>query len=271
LQNPSQYATQLAAQKRQLKKLDEDLVPRTGSLFVRLFLGQVNVKNYQDGERFRLKEEYQKFKGRTDWIFLIFSSVLLFLGRTRWMEILFQCWLVYYFVSLSLRENILQVNGSRIKDWWIFHHYISIVVSITWLTWNTITYEASLNNFLWLTFFQGVVQLLQNFYQSSKLYKMVAMGKADRMHVYTGEDSSALVADSNNTFLLALFPCLIGLQSLQLYTGFNLIRTGIRMHYTEFQIYLIGVLFLALGCGNMFTTLTTYKEKIWPPQKQKKN
>lgn len=59
-----------------IKKLRQDLTPRTGryyiktyyflilvkSLFVRLFLGKVNVKHYRDGERMRLKQEYQKFK-----------------------------------------------------------------------------------------------------------------------------------------------------------------------------------------------------------------
>lgn len=32
------------------------------SLFVRLFLGKVNVKQYREGERVILKQEYQKFK-----------------------------------------------------------------------------------------------------------------------------------------------------------------------------------------------------------------
>jgi hypothetical protein len=34
-------------------------------------------------------------------------------------------------MSLALRENILQVNGSRIQNWWIYHHYVTTVAVIT--------------------------------------------------------------------------------------------------------------------------------------------
>ena len=41
----------------------------------------------------------------------------------------------YYYVSLALRENILRVNGSNIRPWWITHHYLSSFMSIVLLTW----------------------------------------------------------------------------------------------------------------------------------------
>lgn len=28
-------------------------------------------------------------------------------------------WLCYFYLALSLRENVLMVNGSHIKGWWI--------------------------------------------------------------------------------------------------------------------------------------------------------
>lgn len=34
-----------------------------------------------------------------------------------------QLWLLYYYLTLSLRENILLANGSDILHWWIYHHY----------------------------------------------------------------------------------------------------------------------------------------------------
>jgi hypothetical protein len=39
----------------------------TGSLFVRLFLGQVNVKVFSKADREVLRAEYEKFKDRTNW------------------------------------------------------------------------------------------------------------------------------------------------------------------------------------------------------------
>jgi hypothetical protein len=72
------------------------------------------------------------------------------LKKIQFFEILFHVWLLYYYTSLALRENILRVNGSSkiihrandvmmtnrgaisdIKSWWIIHHYLSIVVSLT--------------------------------------------------------------------------------------------------------------------------------------------
>ena len=35
-----------------------------------------------------------------------------------------QLWLLYYYTTLSLRENILLANGSNIMQWWILHHYV---------------------------------------------------------------------------------------------------------------------------------------------------
>ena len=53
---------------------------------------------------------------------------------THWIHILTHIWMLYYYVSLSLRENILKTNGSNIKRWWIIHHYLSSIMSITVLT-----------------------------------------------------------------------------------------------------------------------------------------
>lgn len=33
--------------------------------------------------------------------------------------------LAYVYVALALRENVLLVNGSAIRSWWICHHYWS--------------------------------------------------------------------------------------------------------------------------------------------------
>ncbi len=38
---------------------------------------------------------------------------------------LYFLWLSYFYLALALRENVLLVNGSAIKAWWIEHHYWS--------------------------------------------------------------------------------------------------------------------------------------------------
>jgi len=240
----------------------------TGSLFVRLILGQVNVKQFRSEERLRLKEEYQKFKRRTDPLFLSFVIVQLFVLRNnRAIEILFQIWLLYYYVTLALRENILKVNGSNIKQWWIYHHYISIAISLTILTWSTesITYAHFLSQFLYFSLFQGCVQILQNKYQTSKLYKMIAMGKADTMDV-TGEGLLTLEKTSSwlslSPSINVLLPFLLFVQAFQIYNGITCLHLGYS-HFedVEWEVFACGILFLALGIGNLIATLDTYMQK----------
>jgi hypothetical protein len=44
----------------------DSILPFTGSLFVRLFLGSVNVRVLHTSDKQKLKEEYNKFKERTN-------------------------------------------------------------------------------------------------------------------------------------------------------------------------------------------------------------
>ena len=46
-----------------------------------------------------------------------------------------QLWLLYYYTTLSLRENILLANGSDIMHWWIYHHYLSMLLALIMLLW----------------------------------------------------------------------------------------------------------------------------------------
>ena len=51
---------------------------------------------------------------------------------TYYIELLLQAhqlWLLYYYTTLALRENILLANGSDILHWWIYHHLVSPVHS----------------------------------------------------------------------------------------------------------------------------------------------
>jgi hypothetical protein len=42
-------------------------------------------------------------------------------------DLLWHIWLLYYYLSIALRENIMKANGSEIHGWWFMHHYISMV------------------------------------------------------------------------------------------------------------------------------------------------
>jgi len=116
------------------------------SLFLRLVMGKVNVRVWNKGDQLKLRSEYAKFKKRTTMIFTLFPFVQLMFGWTPflWQYVIsyhktahkkhiisttvnhiyvvfraHQLWLVYYYCSLALRENVLAVNGSNIRQWWI--------------------------------------------------------------------------------------------------------------------------------------------------------
>ncbi len=42
-------------------------------------------------------------------------------------------WLSYFYLAMAMRENVLMVNGSHIKAWWIQHHYWSAAAAILML------------------------------------------------------------------------------------------------------------------------------------------
>lgn len=253
----------LDEQQKQMKKLKNTLHPATGSLFVRLFLGRVNVKHYTDEDRYKLKAEYQKFKRRTDPMFICLVVLRMF-SNWRLIELLSQVWILYYYITLSLRENILKVNGSNIKPWWIFHHYLAMMICLLQLVWDSSSPHYIHFKPIFLTFalLQGFVQIMQTRYQSSKLYQQIAMGKARSMDVENTDSSF-------DCSLGMLFPLLLLHQLFQIYLGLNCLvyvydhaAFQLEWVFEEYEISAVGLLFLILGIGNLMETWRTYYEKF---------
>lgn len=84
--------------------------------------------------RFRYKDEYEKFKLVLS-IIGFFLSLMNLLTKRRALELTFLFLLVWYYCTLTIRESILKVNGSKIKGWWRAHHFISTVASAVLLVW----------------------------------------------------------------------------------------------------------------------------------------
>jgi hypothetical protein len=79
--------------------------------------------------RLEYKKEYELFKLRMTTIACVCAFSSLFIYSSRVTDSLFVFLLIYYYSSTILREHILIVNGSRIRTWWILHHYLSLVLS----------------------------------------------------------------------------------------------------------------------------------------------
>ncbi|GBG34014.1 Transmembrane protein 120-like [Hondaea fermentalgiana] len=249
--------------------------PETRSLFSRMMLGRVNVKCFSAPERERLRDEYNKFKLRTNAIFVMFPLVVLLFHYylrhewldTHWINILHHLWLMYYFVSLALRENILLVNGSDIRSWWIYHHYLSAAGTVVWLVWPpTDLYISYVPYVTYLICYTGLVQTMQIMFYRKRDYANRALGKTGHMDISYPETLTELPKE-----LVVLVPFLLLGHIWHFLLGLSFIRTLFtecdifNKHWTEYreelQVATSGLLSLFLGGGNFISTILTVYSK----------
>ncbi|XP_075024985.1 transmembrane protein 120A isoform X3 [Calonectris borealis] len=135
-QEPSIQETQSLIKERQNVFFEmEAYLPKKNGLYLSLVLGNVNVTLLSKQAKFAYKDEYEKFKLYLTIILLIVSSSCRFLLNSRVTDAVFNFVLVWYYCTLTIRESILINNGSKIKGWWVFHHYVSTFLSGVMLTW----------------------------------------------------------------------------------------------------------------------------------------
>lgn len=274
----------LSPEALQLKQRVENLrsvLPETKSVFARLMLGRVNLKLWNKDERDRLRGEHRKFKFRTNIIFIVLPVVVLFAhyflrfvwADTHWMNILHQAWMVYLYASLALRENILWVNGSNVQPWWIYHHYFAAFGCLMLITWPPTETYARIAPF-WQIFllYQGLVQVLQLWYQQKRDYANRAMGKTGQMDVTFSETLTDFPRE-----LMLLAPLVIVAHLWQITVGLYLLyilfteMKPFETHWTNYveqvQCFICGIVAMLLGVGNLHTTSRTLWRKS---HKQKK-
>ncbi|XP_034493813.1 transmembrane protein 120B isoform X3 [Ailuropoda melanoleuca] len=167
----------------------EAYLPKKNGLYLNLVLGNVNVTLLSNQAKFAYKDEYEKFKLYLTIILLLGAVACRFVLHYRVTDEVFNFLLVWYYCTLTIRESILISNGSRIKGWWVSHHYVSTFLSGVMLTWpNGLIYQKFRNQFLAFSIFQSCVQFLQYYYQRGCLYRLRALG--ERNHLDLTKDSS---------------------------------------------------------------------------------
>ncbi|XP_058182509.1 uncharacterized protein LOC131300602 [Rhododendron vialii] len=230
--------------------------------FLRMFLGPINVRATRKDVKLKVKEEYNSFRDRTAFLFLFFPSLLLVLRSWIWSGCLpalpvqlYQAWLLFLYTGLALRENILRVNGSDIRPWWIYHHYFAMAMALISLTWeierepNCAQKQKGVQLFLQWAIMQGVAMLLQNRYQRQRLYTRIAMGKARIMDVVWGETAGV----EGQLWLLA--PILFILQGFEAYVGMLLLKAALVGVISEWQVITSGILLIIMAVGNFLNTV----------------
>jgi hypothetical protein len=270
--------------------------PRKGR-FLTLMLGsEANVQS--DGkaeERLRLKEAYHSFRDLTDPLFALLPALLLLASHSSFVSSslyillaqMYCVFLLWFYSSLSLRENVLRCNGSSIRPWWVRHHYYGVFLALSALSMpaqNYMSRKAFFDPYCQLAFAQGLVMLLQNRYQRRRMYTRVALGKSSSMDVVSSGISGQLKL---------LYPLLFFLQVLYLRSSFLCLAASTstlgKYVYSTSQIYKristmsekvsqwiertaahnappwqvshCGILLLLMAGGNTLSLLSTIHEK----------
>uniref|UniRef100_A0ABI7WFB9 Transmembrane protein 120A n=1 Tax=Felis catus TaxID=9685 RepID=A0ABI7WFB9_FELCA len=205
----------------------EAYLPKKNGLYLSLVLGNVNVTLLSKQAKFAYKDEYEKFKLYLTIILIVISFTCRFLLNSRVTDAAFNFLLVWYYCTLTIRESILINNGSRIKGWWVFHHYVSTFLSGVMLTWpDGLMYQKFRNQFLSFSMYQ----------------------KGFQSWMWRGL-----------TFLL---PFLFFGHFWQLFNALTLFNLARDPECKEWQVLMCGFPFLLLFLGNFFTTLRVVHQKF---------
>ncbi|XP_016766962.1 transmembrane protein 120 homolog isoform X2 [Apis mellifera] len=246
---------EMTKREQQLHEIEQTL-PKPNGTYLQIILGNVNVSILNKSDKFKYKDEYEKFKLVLSVIGFILS-VLNLVTNIRTLELSFMFLLVWYYCTLTIRESILKVNGSRIKGWWRFHHFLSTVVSGVLLVWpNTGPWYAFRQQFLWFNAYISVVQSLQFCYQRGVLYRLKALGERHNMDITIEGFHSWMWRG-----LSFLLPFLFVGYMFQLYNAY-ILYTLISHSEATWHVSVLSGMFLVLFLGNTITTIMVIRQKL---------
>ncbi|NP_001005946.1 Transmembrane protein 120A-like [Danio rerio] len=235
----------------------EAFLPKKNGIYLSLVLGSVNVNLPSKDAKAEYKDEYERFKLYVTVTHFLLTFICCFFVNYRFLDALLNFLLVWYYCTLTIRESILISNGSRIKGWWVFHHYISTFLSGVMLTWpDGETYQSFRTQFLAYCLYQSFVQYLQYYYQSGCLYRLKALGERHNLDLTVEGFQSWMWRG-----LTYLLPFLFLGHFWQFCNGFSLFRLARLPECREWQVSMCGFCFMVLFAGNFFTTLAAVQHK----------
>jgi len=247
--------TDLIRRKAQLYEMENSL-PKPNGTYLSIIVGNVNISMLDKNQKFSYKNEYEKFKLVMSLIALGLSTVNSF-TNVRTLDLIHMFLLVWYYCTLTIRESILKVNGSRISGWWRAHHFISTVLAAVMLVWPIgAPYYAFRSQFMYFNVYISIVQYMQFMYQRGVLYRMKSLGQSQQMDV-TMEGFQSWMWKSLSFLLPILFFGYI-LELYNAYTLWGLCSTeGADWHEPA-----LCLLFFILFLGNTLTTAATIPKKL---------
>ncbi|XP_018903076.1 transmembrane protein 120 homolog isoform X1 [Bemisia tabaci] len=245
----------ISRQKKQLAEAEHSL-PKKNGFYLKIILGNVNVSILNKNDKFRYKDEYEKFKLILSVIGFILSVVNICINF-RPLELAFMFLLVWYYCTLTIRESILKVNGSRIKGWWRAHHFISTAVSAILLIWpNSKAWYAFRPQFMMFNVYISFVQYLQFVYQQGQLYRLKALGERHNMDITIEGFHSWMWRG-----LSFLLPFLYAGYAFMFYNAYTLYTLSFHPDAT-WQVPVLSFCFFILFLGNTVTTSMVIPQKF---------
>lgn len=245
----------LDAKRTHLDDMGQDL-PRSNGIYLQIVLGSVNLF-LRDAEKYRYKDEYERFKLKVTMLILV-VSILCILMNYRACDAILHFLLVWYYCTLTIRESILAVNGSKIKGWWRLHHFITTAQAGIIIVWpDGIIYGMFRRQFTWYVCFISIIQFWQFYYQQGCLYRLRALGESHNMDITINGFRSWMWRG-----LSFLLPFLYFAYMFQLYNAYTLYHLSLRPECTEWQVFVSALIFFILFMGNIATTSLVIFHKI---------
>ncbi|VDN02727.1 unnamed protein product [Thelazia callipaeda] len=241
-----------------LRGMKGELPVQDNGLYLSVILGSnLNVSLMNENDRYRYKQEYEKFKVTVNCA-LLFLLFLGFIFTSRILDFIINFVLVWFYCTLTIREAILRINGSKIKGWWILHHYVSCALSGITVTWRDgQCYGIVRNQFIIFLFYLSFVQLLQFRYQTGCLRRLHSLGQRHSMDITVEGFSSWMF--KGLTFLI---PFLVLTYIFQFYNSYKLYYLSKTEFCTnEWQVPVLSFGFFLVACCNMYTLLLVLVNK----------
>jgi len=239
-------------------------MPDYSRLYLSIILGEnVNVKFANPDERYKYKRDYETFKTHTTYVILLLLTCSFFLPH-RAIDALVNFLMVWYYCTLTIREAILKINGSRIKGWWVLHHYIACALCAITLTWRDgPCYQSFRPWFIIVLTYIGVLQIMQSYYQTAVLRRLYALGQRFEMDVTLEGFSSWMFKG-----LSFLLPFLIVGYLIQAYCSYYLFNMYFRgrddcSDSEDWHMLGLAVFFFVVSCGNMITIISVSIRKFF--------
>ncbi|XP_015787753.1 transmembrane protein 120A [Tetranychus urticae] len=232
-------------------------LPTQQSLYLKVILGDINVTLSNNEKKFKYKEQYEKFKLIVNALILV-VAVLDIMFSFRVIDACLHFLLVWYHCTLTIRESILIVNGSRIKGWWRALQFITGIKAGIIIVWpDGLMYDLFRRQFLYYIVYTSFLQFLQFYYQHNCLYRLRALGERYEMDITIQGFHSWMWRG-----LGFLIPFLYLGYAFQFYNAYTLYNLSKHPQCSEWQVAVSSFIFSVIFLGNTITTSLVVQQKF---------